>query len=178
MREYNDDGFIHYVNLAAADSIHNGREDILLRGIDFVNSHGGFTDLYRFASIDPVQKEVLFRMYNPSGHPIFGQNEPISELRLALGETDINLYKRNNFKLGDLLTQDKKKLMSGPEMVNALITKEYDVDRIENIVIGYEMAKDAGSQLINLEPRWYFLYEGEWRTLTPEDTGGEAHGLE
>ena len=27
-------------------------------------------------------------------------------------------------------------------MVNALITKEYDVDRIENIVIGYEMAKD------------------------------------
>lgn len=178
MREYNDDGFIHYVNLAAADGIHNGREDILLRGIDFVNSHGGFTDLYRFASIDPVQKEVLFRMYNPSGHPIFGQNEPISELRLALGETDINLYKRNNFKLGDLLTQDKKKLMSGPEMVNALITKEYDVDRIENIVIGYEMAKDAGSQLINLEPRWYFLYEGEWRTLTPEDTGGEAHGLE
>jgi regulatory protein YycH of two-component signal transduction system YycFG len=178
MREYVDEGMIHYDNLAVAGNIHNDHGDILQRGIDFVNAHGGFTGRYRFADIDPVQKEVLFRLYNTDGYPIFGQNASISEIRLVLGETDIKHYKRNNFNLGLSMEDNKVKLMSGPEVVNTLITKGYDVERIENIVIGYEMAKDSQSLLINLEPRWYFLYEGEWRTLTPEGAGGEAYGLE
>jgi len=179
MRENIDESIIRYVNLAVAGNIQNDHGDILQRGIDFVNAHGGFTGDYRFADIDPVQKEVLFRLYNENGYPVFGQNAPISEILIAFGETDINLYKRNNFNLG-LLTEDNKvKLMSGPEMVNALITNDkYDITRVENVVIGYEMAKDSESSLINLEPRWYFLYEGEWETLSPEDVGGEANGLE
>lgn len=179
MRESVDQGTIHYVNLAVAGNIQNDHGDILQRGIDFINAHGGFTGNYRFAGIDNVRKEVRFQLYNTNGYPIFGQNNSISEILIAMGETDIKSYERNNFNLGDLLTSyNRVKLMSGPEMVDALITNEYDLDRIENIVIGYEMERDTESQLINLEPRWYFLYEGEWRTLTPEDAGGEAYGLE
>jgi regulatory protein YycH of two-component signal transduction system YycFG len=179
MREDIDSSMIYYVNSAVTNELEDDSEDLLQRSINFVNDHGGFTDNYRYSGIDREQKSVLFRLYDTNGHPIFGQNDPMSEIRLVWGETDISRYVRNNFHLGLLTQTNKVKLISGPEMVNALIMKGYDIDRIENIVIGYQMSKqDAQSLLIYLEPRWYILYDGIWESFTSADMGGEIDGLE
>ncbi|MBB6445438.1 YycH family regulatory protein [Bacillus benzoevorans] len=179
MREDLDSSMIYYVNSAVADNLEDDSEDLLQRSINFVNGHGGFTDNYRYSGIDREQKSVLFRLYDTGGHPIFGQNDPMSEIRLVWGESDISRYVRNNFYLGLLTQTNKVKLISGPEMVNSLIMKGYDIDRIENIVIGYQMSKqDAQSLLIYLEPRWYILYDGIWESFTFGGTGGEIDGLE
>lgn len=179
MREDIDSSMIYYVNSAVTDELEDDSEDLLQRSINFINDHGGFTDNYRYSGINREQKSVLFRLYDTNGHPIFGQNDPMSEIRLVWGETDISRYVRNNFHLGLLTQTNKVKLIAGPEMVNALIMKGYDIDRIENIVIGYQMSKqDAQSPLIYLEPRWYILYDGVWESFTSEDLGGKIDGLE
>lgn len=184
MREEFDSSMIYYVNSAVADNYKDNTEDLLQRSINFINNHGGFTDNYRYSGMDREEKSVLFRMYNSNGYPIFGQNETMqnasmSEIRLVWGESDISRYVRNNFRLGLLTQTNKVKLMSGPEVVDTLIKKGYDIHRIDNIVIGYQMSKQEDqSPLVYLEPRWFIYYDGIWEPFTAEGMGGERNGLE
>lgn len=177
MREHTDQGMIYYRNLAVADNVRADHDDLLERSINFINAHGGFTGLYRFAEMDLNQREVIFRLYHSNGYPIFGQDEPNSEIRLILGENDVNEYDHSNFYLGVWGQGRKVELLSGPEVVNALVKKDYDFSRIENMTIGYELVMKE-EPLISLEPQWYFLYDGEWRKFKLEDTGGDMYGLE
>lgn len=178
MQENLDSSMIYYVNPAGSDEMDDDSDDLLKKSIDFVNDHGGFTDHYRFTSIDSERREVHFRLYDTSGHPIFGQSKPISDISLVWGETDISRYVRNNFYFGLLTQTNKVKLSPGPDIVNGLIVKGYDLDHVEDIVIGYQMEKDAQEVFINLEPCWYFLYDGVWQSFISEGTGGDSSGLE
>lgn len=55
--------------------------------------------------------------------------------------------------------------------------EDYNSNLLQDLKIGYQM-KLTQSLLIQLEPSWFYLYDGVWKQLTIEDSGGDINGLE
>lgn len=177
MRENTDTNTISYIDPSEVGTKSDNK--LIRKSIDFVNIHGGWTDNYRFVNLDDEQKSVLFRLYGPDGYPVFSENNTISELRIVWGKTDISRYMRNNFSLGLLTSTSSKNLESGyTALQNIQKSEGFNPRLLKNVKIGYEMDLNAQSLLIQLEPSWYYLYNGSWQKWTPNELGGEKIGLE
>ena len=52
---------------------------------------------------------------------------------------------------------------------------QFNSNLLEDVTIGYQMkttkTQDSQSLLVDLEPCWYYLYDGDWKPLTLEDSG-------
>ena len=100
-------------------------------------------------------------------------------MRLVWGKTDISRYVRSNFSLGILTTTYPGKLESGREALERIRQMDqFNVDLLEDVTIGYQMKKDSQSLLVDIVPCWYYLYDGVWKPLTFEGSGGDQVGLE
>jgi regulatory protein YycH of two-component signal transduction system YycFG len=177
MKVNNVSNMILYVDLAEEETQAINSNDLLHKSINFVNEHGGWTDNYRYVELDNVQKAVLFRLYL-AGYPIFSENSDVSELRLEWGKTDISSYERSNFSrnfsLSLLKTTYQTNMQSGHEVLERIQQMDsFNSNLLEDISIGYQMKKDSQSLLVDLEPCWYYLYDGDWKPLTFEGVGGE-----
>ena len=178
MRVTKESNMILYVDPAEEETQVINSNDVLQKSINFVNEHGGWTDNYHYFGLDNDQKTVLFRLYL-EGHPIFSENSDVSELRLVWGKTDISRYVRSNFSLGILTTTYPGKLESGREALERIRQMDqFNVDLLEDVTIGYQMKKDSQSLLVDIVPCWYYLYDGVWKPLTFEGSGGDQVGLE
>ena len=181
MKVNNDSNMILYVDLAEEETQAINSNDLLQRSINFVNEHGGWTDNYRYVALDNDQKAVLFRLYL-AGYPIFSENSDVSELRLEWGKTDISSYERSNFSRNFstclLKTTNQTNMQSGHEVLERIQQMDqFNSNLLEDVTIGYQMKttkmQDSQSLLVDLEPCWYYLYDGDWKPLTLEDLGGE-----
>ena len=177
MKVNNDSNMILYVDLAEEETQAINSNDLLHKSINFVNEHGGWTDNYRYVELDNTQKAVLFRLYI-AGYPIFSENSDVSELRLEWGKTDISSYERSNFsrKFSTSLvkTTYQTNMQSGHEVLERIQQMDsFNSNLLEDISIGYQMKYDSQSLLVDLEPCWYYLYDGDWKPLTLEGVGGE-----
>jgi regulatory protein YycH of two-component signal transduction system YycFG len=154
---------------------------LLEKSIDFINSHGGWTDNYRYVGMDESEQVILFRLYDLSGYPIFGDNG-ISEILQMWNASGINKYFRSNFMLGSRLEATEITLPSGVSVLDELKKIEgFDLDFLKDLTIGYHMSKDteiAQNSLIHLEPAWYYKYNDEWKMVPNSENGGIKHGLE
>ncbi|WP_071393132.1 YycH family regulatory protein [Bacillus tuaregi] len=171
---------ITYIDPSEVGSKEINTSDMLKRSIDFVNGHGGWTDSYRFVGMDSELRTVNFRLYGQEGYPIFSENTPaISKIQLVWGNTDISRYKRNNFYFDILTTSSSRTLESGAAVLEKIESlDQFNSDLLEDIKIGYSMEMNAQSLLIDLEPCWYYYYNGIWKSLDTKEHGGETHGLE
>lgn len=177
MKVNNVSNMILYVDLAEEETKAINSNDLLHKSINFVNEHGGWTDNYRYVELDNAQKAVLFRLYL-AGYPIFSENSDVSKLRLEWGKTDISSYERSNFSrnfsLSLLKTTYQTNMQSGHEVLERIQQMDsFNSNLLEDISIGYQMKKDSQSLLVDLEPCWYYLYDGDWKPLTFEGVGGE-----
>ena len=177
MKVNNDSNMILYVDLAEEETQAIDSKDLLHKSINFVNEHGGWTDNYRYEELDNTQKAVLFRLYL-AGYPIFSENSDVSELRLEWGKTDISSYERSNFsrKFSTSLLKStyQTNMQSGHEVLERIQQMDsFNSNLLEDISIGYQMKYDSQSLLVDLEPCWYYLYDGDWKPLTLEGVGGE-----
>lgn len=178
MRENTDDSLISYIDPAEVGNQAINSNDLIKKSVDFVNGHGGWTDSYRFIGLDNDRKSVHFRLYGPEGYPIFSENNAISEILLVWGKTDISRYIRNNFSFGLIGTTSIKKIDSGQVALEKVRKIDnYNPDLLQDLKIGYQMNLTQ-SLLIQLEPSWFYLYDGVWTQLATEDSGGDIHGLE
>jgi regulatory protein YycH of two-component signal transduction system YycFG len=178
LRENTDTNLISYIDPAEIGNQAINYNDLIKKSIDFVNGHGGWTDSYRFVGLDNDQKSVHFRLYGPEDYPIFSENSGISEIVLMWGKTDISRYIRNNFSFSFIATTSIKELDSGQSALAQLQKiEDYNSNLLQDLKIGYQM-KLTQSLLIQLEPSWFYLYDGVWKQLTIEDSGGDINGLE
>lgn len=178
MRENTDDSLISYIDPAEVGNQAINSNDLIKKSVDFVNGHGGWTDSYRFIGLDNDRKSVHFRLYGPEGYPIFSENNAISEILLVWGKTDISRYIRNNFSFGLIGMTSIKKIDSGQVALEKVRKIDnYNPDLLQDLKIGYQMNLTQ-SLLIQLEPSWFYLYDGVWTQLVTEDSGGDIHGLE
>lgn len=178
MRENTDDSLISYIDPAEVGNQAINSNDLIKKSVDFVNGHGGWTDSYRFIGLDNDRKSVHFRLYGPEGYPIFSENNAISEILLVWGKTDISRYIRNNFSFGLIGMTSIEKIDSGQVALEKVRKIDnYNPDLLQDLKIGYQMNLTQ-SLLIQLEPSWFYLYDGVWTQLVTEDSGGDIHGLE
>jgi regulatory protein YycH of two-component signal transduction system YycFG len=163
---------IYYVNPIRDRESVIGTSNVLQKSIDFVNSHGGWTESYRYVYKDDFNRRVLFRLYSKEGYPIFNQTG-MSEILQQWGSSDINRYIRPGFHLELPLNPDviTKKLPSGYEALELLKKKkDFNPDMLGNLMPGYYMMQGPQeSPLILLEPGWFYLYDQEWRQLVWEE---------
>lgn len=152
--------------------------NLLQRSIDFVNSHGGWTDNYHYVGLDETEQTVLFRLYDTSGYPIFNNNG-MSEILQIWGQGGIYQYLRNNFSMDRLVESAEVELASGIDVLELLKNKEgIEVEFLQDLTPGYEMTRVSGSPLIRLEPAWYYQYKDQWWPVPTENEGELEYGLE
>ena len=84
------------------------------------------------------------------------------------------------FHLSSLLTTtNPDKLESGHEALEKIRQlDQFNADLLEDVTIGYQMKRDSQSLLVDIVPCWYYLYDGVWKSLTFEGSGGDQVGLE
>ncbi len=175
-----------YVNPAAGSSISQSNEEsssLIQKSIDFVNGHGGWTDVYRFAEWNRDLRKVVFRLV-VNNHPVFN-NYGMSEIVQIWGTNEINKYQRPLFRLEipDRVSVQTT-LLSGQQVVQQLEKmRGFKKELVNGITLGYELVKDQEREkVVILEPAWFCLYGGAWKKISIKDTdeirGGNAIGLE
>lgn len=171
---------IYYVNPVRDRESTIGTSNVLQKSIEFVNSHGGWTESYRYVYKDDFNQKVLFRLYSKEGFPVFNQTG-LSEIYQQWGTSDISRYIRPGFHLELPLNPDvkTKKLPSGSEALELVKKKkDFKPELFENMMPGYYLLQEPGdSRVILLEPGWFYLYNQQWRQLEGEE-GGNKFGLE
>lgn len=168
-----------YVILAAESQEIAIPSELLLNTIDFINEHGGWTDEFRYAYMNPISRYVRFQLY-VDGLPVFSDQSGTNEITETWGDGRVFKYIRPYYKLDLNIESKQKELPSGVEVAEALReSQEVDFDLIEEITPGYYMIHDVEQELIVLEPCWYYLIKDNWLRFAPEDTqGGGMIGLE
>ncbi|MBS4189860.1 hypothetical protein KHA94_06540 [Bacillus sp. FJAT-49705] len=177
MRVNDDESTLQYINPVENNESSFISNNLLKRSIDFINEHGGWTDNYRFVSMDELNHQVLFRLYDDKGYPVFSEESGISEISQTWGQNEIYKYFRSNFSIGSRVEASEMTLSSGEEVIQFLESEGYNMDNLEDLVLGYTMEKNA--RILYLEPSWYYRYNHTWSKLSMNEIeGGPNHGLE
>lgn len=153
--------------------------DLLEDTIDFVNEHGGWTDEYRFSSMNFRTRYVNYKLY-VRGIPVLGGNTS-TEIEQVWGDEAIYQYKRPYYTLGDTLPSEMETvtLPSGKKIAEALIeSDEINFSAIDEIIPAYYMEQDVDLNIFVLEPSWFFKRNGSWIRFSTEQLGGKKNGLE
>ncbi len=156
---------------------------ILDSSIEYVNEHSGWDDNYRFVNVaDNNSKTIVkFRLF-AHGLPVFngsGMSEIVQEWEYA----ELTRYSRPIFTLDISLNADISpvKLYGAEEIISIFEEMNgFDPDALEAVTIGYDLYRDQeDTRLVELEPAWFYKYNGEWSILTSVGkTGGMMNGLE
>ncbi|SFB01943.1 MULTISPECIES: YycH family regulatory protein [unclassified Bacillus (in: firmicutes)] len=175
------DNMLLYVNPGESSDYIARPYDLLKQSIDFINEHGGWTDGYRFVSMDEINQKVTFRLFSIEGYPVFNERG-MSEITEVWGRNEINKYIRPNFELGFPLRTEMSSvtLPSGKEVLEYLQKREgFKPHLLEELILGYRMDRVTEEQrLIVLEPTWFYRYDKAWGQISQEDLGGLKRGLE
>ncbi|MBY0223379.1 MULTISPECIES: YycH family regulatory protein [Sporosarcina] len=153
--------------------------ELLVNTIDFINEHGGWTDDFRYAYMNPISRYVKFQLY-VDGLPVYSDQSGTNEIIEYWGESQIYKYIRPYYKLVNFETVDEE-LPSGLDVVEALKeSDELDFDLIDEISTGYYLIHDENSRLLILQPCWYYLIKDNWFRFIPDGSseGGDRVGLE
>jgi regulatory protein YycH of two-component signal transduction system YycFG len=176
-----------YVNPAAQVENNEGNEqseNLIQKSIDFINEHGGWTDIYHFARWNEEERKVVFRL-TINGRPVFNEYG-MSEIAQTWGHSELVTYQRPLFRLEiyDLVNVPRT-LLSGHEVIEKLEKiKGFRKGLVKDITVGYELVKDPEREkVIILEPAWFYLYGQTWKKVPVDDQesekrGGDVNGLE
>lgn len=156
--------------------------DLILSTIDFVNEHGGWTDDYRYAGMNPLKRKTSFQLY-AHGYPVWSDGTTTSTtIEQIWGEERVFKYSRPYYTLDLTLPSETSvaPLPSGKEVTDRLKAANFvDFSRVEEILPAYYLRPDEqNNRVFILEPAWYYSINGNWTRLTPEALGGVAIGLE
>ena len=138
------------------------------KSIDFVNSHAGWDERYRYVATSDFESTIKFRLF-VDNYPVFS-DKGMSEIAVSPGKESVEMYNRPIFYLDfELYSPDLKEytLRSGLEVLEQLKSlKDFEMDHLENVTIGYSMEVDSvRNDVINLIPNWYYEYNGIWNKI-------------
>ncbi|MGF2618401.1 YycH family regulatory protein [Rossellomorea aquimaris] len=186
--EFNDDSSLMRVNVHNKTfSFVNIEEEaegeasvtnLITQTSDFINDHGGWPIdySYRYFAVSKPQRKVLYRMFMHD-LPVFSESG-MAEYSVVLGKVNIYKYSRPYTSLDGVSTETSSvTLPSGRKVLDHLMGDNIKPEQIEEIVQGFKLANDV-SNLVVLEPAWYYKYAGSWIRIQSEDVGRVPIGLE
>jgi regulatory protein YycH of two-component signal transduction system YycFG len=145
-----------------------GLSEKLSRSIDFVNSHAGWDERYRYVTSNGFESSIRFRLFIDNS-PVFN-NKKMTEIEVRPGKENIEMYSRPIFYLDfELESPDMKKytLKSGADVLEQLKQVQgFQIENLQSLIIGYSMEMDDGkNDIVNLVPSWYYKYNGIWNKI-------------
>ncbi|PFZ07785.1 hypothetical protein COL60_18120 [Bacillus pseudomycoides] len=183
------DQMLEYTNSSVASGAPMSGTPLMQRSFEFVNSHTGLTDAYRFDYINS-KGTTKFRLYEED-FPVFNR-EGMTELKQVWRSEELISYRRPLFELrivqgGDITTTT---LPAGWTVIQSL-EKNQNIDKklIQNIGIGYKIVPEiepngtngqvTNGNFRNLKPIWYVIYGEDHQVFEwSEEKEGELIGLE
>ncbi|SFJ22293.1 MULTISPECIES: YycH family regulatory protein [unclassified Bacillus (in: firmicutes)] len=174
---------LQYTNSAVSDQKHALSGNTLAqRSFDFINSHSGLTDSYRFDYMNTKKGQTTYRLYVDS-LPVFNESG-MATLEEVWGAEELISYKRPLFKLSLKYGDDQKISLADGKTVIQSLEKNVDMKLIQDIRLGYKLTPESGTDgkniaAVNLKPIWYVVYGEDNKVLEwSEEKGGELIGLE
>ncbi|MCU9613460.1 two-component system activity regulator YycH [Caldibacillus lycopersici] len=154
--------------------------DLIQTSVGYINEHSGWTDRYYYADSNTTMHEITFQLYFDD-YPVFNEIG-LSEISLVIGNSGVYSYRRPYFILDYLSYNPVNKeytLSSGKDVINYLSSIEnLDIESVNDVMIGYHLNKEFNSQLIKLEPSWYYRVDNQWKQISEAEMGGVTGGLE
>ncbi|MCP8971235.1 YycH family regulatory protein [Ectobacillus ponti] len=183
LRIFKENRMLRYENPTVSGSQYLIGSSLVQQSVDFVNSHGGWSDTYRLDEIQAKRGKAIFRVYE-GDLPVFNANG-MAALKLTWGTNELKAYERPLFRLFlEKKEEDQVSLPSG-QAIQAFIEKSNKVNMqgIEDINVGYELEPQLGLEnehlvAVKLNPIWYIKYNDRYVKVTVSDAGGEISGLE
>jgi regulatory protein YycH of two-component signal transduction system YycFG len=161
-------------------------DNIVQQTFDYVNSHSGWTNDYIFSNYNGFETTkrldkpvVTFRLMMGQGdkaYPVFSpmdeyfyNNFDAATIYVSRQNGMLHEYMRTRLDIreGDVGSKDIS-LHAGRDFINDINDHEgINPQHIEDITIGYHMAfpSETETGLVTLNPKWFILYNGEWKTL-------------
>lgn len=174
---------IRYVQPQAQTSDPAIPSELIFKTADFVNSHSGWTNDYRYFNMEPLTQRIDYRLYLNS-FPVFSTSFA-DTLELTWGIDDemeqIFRYYRPYYVLEPLGEPRAMELASGSSALHALAhVKGLKPESVTDVMLGYEMTRDEKDpdRLVTLKPTWFYKANGKWTPLSAEELGGDQFGLE
>jgi len=155
---------------------------LLKQSIEFVNEHGGWTDDYRYFSLNNNSHEVDFRLFK-DGYPVFNSND-MAEIQQFWGEKDIQEYRRPFISLDALFDYSDETMKTGKQVLKDLLAIPHvQKNSIRDLELGYQLtivetenSASNSDRLLNFKPTWYCLYDGTWSPVS--EIGRGQNGME
>ncbi|MFD1863471.1 YycH family regulatory protein [Planococcus chinensis] len=174
---------IRYVQPQAQTSDPAIPSELIFDTADWINSHSGWTNDYRYFSMEPLSQQINYRLYL-NNLPVFSTALADSlELTWGIdGEMEqIFRYYRPYYVLESLGEPQPMELASGSSALHAVShTKGLKPEAVTDVMLGYQMTRDEKDpdRLVVLEPTWFYKANGKWTPLSAEELGGDQFGLE
>jgi len=170
---------LSFVNPSAETSVPALPSKLVFESLYYINEHGGWTDEFRFAKINPVNQQIDYQLYL-LGYPVFSV-ETSTKITTVWGDPGIYNYLRPYYTLDLSLPFDTviSTLPSGEKASRVMqMLKDVDFNNVDELTPGYYLTRDDEKRLLILEPSWFYLSNNQWTRLSPEDLGGGQLGLE
>ncbi|WP_248562447.1 YycH family regulatory protein [Niallia sp. NCCP-28] len=159
------------------------KNKMIQKSIEFVNQHGGWTNQYkyeyRYVDKNDNYDKTTFRLYNSAGFPIFDMEHKISDIQIVWENNDVKTFITSNLStFGTDFDTTTTTLMSGQKVLEYLKEqKNIEMEKIQDIVMGYDMQVDSQS-IVRLQPSWFYEYDEKWYQIETSHIGGKNNGLE
>ncbi len=158
-------------------------EDKLRGAVAFVNQHLGWTDTYRFESMEERFGEgdiITFRQYLGAYPLVSRDGGSLDEITATSEEGQIVTLRQPILNLDRYINFKEWTVMSGPELFQYLRSLNFDTNRISNAYLAYECTVYQG--YIEMSPAWVVeLVDGSRMLVQAKSRnsgGGKENGLE
>ncbi|MDX8363567.1 YycH family regulatory protein [Cytobacillus sp. IB215665] len=170
---------LKFENPVSEDSDILSTANTVLKSIDFVNSHGGWTDKYRYWSWDENREKYTqtteFQLFLRN-LPVFNESN-LTKIEQYWRNGKLYRYERPMIEL-KISEHREVTIPTGEEIINHLEQMEqFNKDSLEDLILGYRLRRDERDVLI-FDPVWFYRYNNIWRHINVEEVGGEYIGLE
>ena len=161
MRIVQDGRLLQFINPLQEKFEHSSALELLEKSVNNINEHKGWTNNYYIESIRPDVSNIRYRLHY-AGYPVYNYGN-LTIIEQSWREQDLHEYNRPLVRIGNLLNARDIELISGEELIAYLQTdNEMELDKIEDIELGYMLNFLEDDHSLTLEPQWSIYYEGQW----------------
>lgn len=176
---------MRFVNPANPEVYELEPEEMILKSIEFINDHSGWTDSFILMDWSKTNHNVNFQLL-VNGYPVFNE-KGTTKIYESWRENEVYEYVRSLTNLRFSIDSEQKRVVlpSGRELLSYLsqIKPDFTLSSLEAALIGYDFLNEKNNTAVTtVKPKWYIKYDGKWEAVdipsSSIDQGGGKLGLE
>ena len=176
MRIFQDRRYLEFINPIETNDDKLDSTALLDRSIAHINEHKGWINEYHLESVNSTSGIIKYRLHY-DGMPIFDFNN-LSLIEQIWRDEDLHQYRRSLLQIGHLLNVSEVDLPNSNLVIRTLLNNEdYDLDKIYDIRLAYDLNYINEVHSLTLEPAWFIQYEDNWIRLSFKENDTDFRGI-